>query len=275
MKNNFFAFLTAILLFALMPVNVFAQSASESYKTGLALMKKQDYEGAIASFNASKAINKSAANVKKCNAQIRKAQRLQRNTKKAPVQIVEKKLTVNVPKLVFSAIPNAMKAVTIEASPDANDWLASVDPKAASWCTLSKSIDGKDLQVSCQPTNLTIPRNAHISVTYGDLQRTIDVKQVGKPVEFGASSRFEKFSKKKGGKVLIDITCTSDTTYENQNNWIIEKSPDWCTAEGTKTSLVLTASPITKKDPDYKSGRTGDVILRSQNEEMIIRIDQK
>ena len=47
----------------------FAQSATESYNKGVTLMNKGDYQGAIASFKASMAINKSAANVKKCKAQ--------------------------------------------------------------------------------------------------------------------------------------------------------------------------------------------------------------
>jgi hypothetical protein len=38
---------------------------------------------------------------------------------------------------------------------------------------------------------------------------------------------------------------------------------------------VLKVEAIDKKDPFYKTGRTGDIILRSQDQECVIRVDQK
>ena len=62
--NRILMILTVIFMMTLNTTYSHAQSASESYDNGLALMKKQDYSGAIACFKASMAINKSAANIK-------------------------------------------------------------------------------------------------------------------------------------------------------------------------------------------------------------------
>lgn len=273
--NRILKILTVIVLMALAPAAAYPQSASESYDTGLALMKKQDYAGAIASFRASMAINKSAANVKKCKAQIAKCQRLQKNSKaKAPVPAApQKSLIIPHPMLTVAANPENELGVEIDVTPESNDWMASVNSNPG-WIELSKSMDGKYLIVKVAPTDKTVVRHADITVVYDNLSRTIHVSQLGNEPELSASNLFTKF-KKKGGQMLINVNCNSDTVYANNFNWIIEKAPEWCNAEGTSTNLVLNVEPIEKKDPFYKTGRTGDIILRSQNQECIIRIDQK
>ena len=39
--------------------------------------------------------------------------------------------------------------------------------------------------------------------------------------------------------------------------------------------ITIKADALGKNDPDYKSGRTGYIRIESQNEEFIIRVDQK
>ena len=266
--------LTVILVITLVPVCSYAQSASESFDNGMALMKKQDYNGAIASFKASMAINKSAANVKKCKAQISKCQKLMKNKGKSAAPVaVEKKLTLSTYTLPVPANPESEFSVKVETLPESSDWTAAPEGNV-SWVELSKSMDSRSLQLKVQPTDKTTIRNAMISVSYGTEVKKINVKQAGKAVELIPSSAFTKF-KKKGGQLLINITCNSDTTYSNNYNWFIDKAPDWCNAEGTSTNLVLNVEPIDKKDPLYKTGRTGDIIIRSQDQECVIRIDQK
>lgn len=253
-----------------------AQSASESYDNGLALMKKQDYSGAIACFKASMAINKSASNVKKCKAQISKCQKLQKNSKgKAPAANAapEKTLDISASFLSIPAEPEPDYSIQINASPDNNDWTAIAEG-GVNWIDLSKSMDGKNLRIKFNPSEKTLIRHASIAVSYDNVVKKINITQAGKDVELVPSSMFTKF-KKKGGQMLVNINCNSDTIYANNYNWIIEKAPEWCNAEGTSTSLVLNVSPLTKDDPYYKTGRTGDIVLRSQNAECIIRIDQK
>jgi hypothetical protein len=269
-----FRILTVVMLMTLTSAFAYAQSASESYDNGMALMKKQDYAGAIASFKASMAINKSAANVKKCKAQIAKCQKLQRNKGRAAAPAApQKSLVIPHPMLYVAANPENELGVQIDTTPESNDWNATINGNA-SWLELSKSMDGKYLVVKAEPTDKTIVRSADISVVYDKLTRTVHVAQAGKDVELVPSTLFIKF-KKKGGQMLVNINCNSDTIYDNNYNWIIEKAPEWCNAEGTSTNLVLNVDPLVKKDPYYKTGRTGDIILRSQSQECIIRIDQK
>ena len=104
MMNRILKILTVILMMALTPTYIYAQSASDAYNKGVALMNKGDYQGAIASFKASMAINKSAANVKKCNAQITKCNRLAKKkttTVEAPKKAPQKTLKVGTNKIVF------------------------------------------------------------------------------------------------------------------------------------------------------------------------------
>ena len=268
--------LTVIFMMTLNTTYSHAQSASESYDNGLALMKKQDYSGAIACFKASMAINKSAANIKKCKAQISKCNKLQQNNKgKTSVANAapEKKLNISASTLSVTAATGSDYSIHIDAFPEGNDWTA-ITEGGLNWIDLSKSMDGKELRIKVSPSEKTLVRHASVAVSYDNIVKKINITQAGKEVELVPSSMFTKF-KKKGGQMLININCNSDTTYTNNFNWIIKKAPEWCNAEGTSTSLVLNVSPLTKSDPYYKTGRTGDIVLRSQNEECIIRIDQK
>ncbi len=276
--NRIFYILIFIVMMAFVPETMMAQSASESYNNGLALMKSKDYNGAIASFKASMAINKSAANVKKCKAQISKCQKLLKgNVNKATSTPVEsmpsRSLKVISAILPIPANPTADIMTSIETIPESSDWTAEMEGSCP-WIELIKSMDGKSLILKCKPTDKTVTRDAEINVKYEDLTRKIRVRQQGKDVLLTASELFNKF-KKKGGQQLIGITCNSDTTYSNNTNWMIEKAPDWCNAENTSTDLVLKVAPLEKESPFYKTGRTGDVVIRSQDKELIIRVDQK
>lgn len=272
--NRILRILTVVILMTLTPAFVYAQSASESYDIGLALMKKKDYSGAISNFNRSMTMNKSAANVKKCKAQIEKCKKLMKGKDKSAAPVAtEKKLNIPHPILSVPANPVNDLGVEIEVIPESNDWTATLEGNV-NWIELSKSMDGKYLVLKVSPTDKTIVRHAIVNVEYEKMERKVQVNQAGKAVELVAGELFTKF-KKKGGQMLINISCNSDTVYANNTNWIIEKSPDWCKAEGTSTNLVLKVDALDKKDPFYKTGRTGDIILRSQNKECIIRVDQK
>jgi hypothetical protein len=270
--NRIFRIVTIVMLMALTSACAYAQSASEYYIIGRTLMKKGDYSGAIDEFKKSMTVNKSAANVKKCKAQIAICKR-HINPKPVAPAAPQKSLVIPHPMLYVAANPENELGVQIDTTPESNDWNATINGNA-SWLELSKSMDGKYLVVKAEPTDKTIVRSADISVVYDKLTRTVHVAQAGKDVELVPSTLFIKF-KKKGGQMLVNINCNSDTIYDNNYNWIIEKAPEWCNAEGTSTNLVLNVDPLVKKDPYYKTGRTGDIILRSQSQECIIRIDQK
>ena len=267
-------------LLGFFPGSSFAQSASDSYNKGIALMNKGDYQGAIASFKASMAINKSAANVNKCKAQINKCNRLAKNKKSkgddAPQKVSSSKsLTLTTYNLVFDAESNT-KIVGVQTVPESSDWTANVASEHESWCKLMKSMDGKDLQVTCLATSSTLSRMTGITVIYDQTTRFIKLVQKGNKPKIDVTKQDVKINKKKGGTQKVGISCNSDTLYADNKNWTLTKYPDWC--EVTVTSgneLSIKAGPLTKTDPDFKNGRNGYVVIRSQSEEFIIRVEQK
>ena len=249
--NRILKILTLIFLMSLTTVQTYAQSASDAYNKGVALMNKGDYQGAIASFKASMAINKSAANVKKCNAQITKCNRLSKKkatTTEAPKKAPQKTLTVSTNKIVFEATAEETKAIKIVTQPESNDWIANVASEHESWCKLAKSMDGKELQITCLPSNSTLSRFTGITVIYDQETQFIQLVQNG----------------------------NSDTLYADNKNWQLYKYPDWVEVYVTSgNELTVKAEKMAKEDPDFKNGRSGDIILRSQDQECTIHVDLK
>ena len=177
MKKTISKLMMIIGLLCFTPMVTYAQSANESYNKGVALMNKGDYQEAITSFKASMAINKSAANVKKCKAQIAKCNRLAKkkrsggedDSKKATPS---KQLTLSTYSLSFDSGEDT-KMVGVETLPESSDWMANVASEHESWCKLGKSMDGKNLQVTCLATSSTLGRQTGITVIYDQVTRFI------------------------------------------------------------------------------------------------------
>ena len=259
-------------------VHTYAQSASDAYNKGVALMNKGDYQGAIASFKASMAINKSAANVKKCNAQISKCNRLAKkkttDRKDEPKKTTQKTLVVSAKNVSFEAA-GGERIIGVLTQPESNDWIANVASEHESWCKLSKSMNGKELQIECLPSNSTISRYTGITVIYDQETQFIQLTQKGKDAEITAHPNDVKF-KLKGGTEKVAISCNSDTLYADNKNWQLSKRPDWCEVYvGSSNEITVKVKEVKKGDPIYESGRSGDIILKSQNQECIIRVDQR
>ena len=241
-------------------------------------MNKGDYQGAIASFKASMTINKSAANVKKCNAQISKCNRLAKkkttDRKDEPKKTTQKTLVVSAKNVGFEAA-GGERIIGVLTQPERNDWIANVASEHESWCKLSKSMNGKELQIECLPSNSTISRYTGITVIYDQETQFIQLTQKGKDAEITAHPNDVKF-KLKGGTEKVAISCNSDTLYADNKNWQLSKRPDWCEVYvGSSNEITVKVKEVKKGDPIYESGRSGDIILKSQNQECIIRVDQR
>jgi hypothetical protein len=280
MKKTISKLMMIIGLLCFAPIVSYAQSASESYNKGVALMNKGDYQEAIASFKASMAINKSAANVKKCKAQIAKCNRLAKKKKNgddddSKTSTPSKQLTLSTYNLAFDASEDT-KLVGVETLPESSDWTANVASEHESWCKLGKSMDGKNLQVTCLATSSTLSRQTGITVIYDQVTRFIKLVQRGNKPHIDATKADVKINKRKGGTQKVGISCNSDTLYSDNKNWELTKFPDWCDVTVTSgNEITIKADALGKNDPDYKSGRTGYIRIESQNEEFIIRVDQK
>lgn len=281
MKKTISKLMMIIGLLCFTPVASYAQSASESYNKGVALMNKGDYQGAIASFKASMAINKSAANVKKCNTQISKCNRLAKKKRNSSSDDDSKKvtpskqLTLSTYSVTFDS-GEETKLVGIETMPESSDWTANVASEHESWCKLGKSMDGKNLQVTCLATSSTLNRQTGITVIYDQVTRFIKLTQKGIKPHIDVTKADVKINKRKGGTQKIGISCNSDTLYSDNKNWELTKSPDWCEVTASSgNEITIKAGPLAKTDPEFKSGRTGYIRIQSQNEEYIIRVEQK
>ena len=277
MKRTIIRLFIIVGLLSFAPCVSFAQSASDSYNQGVALMNKGDYSGAIASFKASMVINKSAANKKKCNSMIARCNRLARagrNNTESP-KPATKSLELSTHNLEYEYNEDNIKVVMITTRPESDDWTATVDDSVKEWCRLSKSMDGKELNVSCLPFNNTIARSTNINVIYGDRRDNVKVVQKGKEVVL-ETNPFVNINKRKGGQQVIVINCNSDTVYADKRNWELVRTPVWCEVmpAGDK-QLTVKADKLNKTDAEFKTGRTGDIVIRSQNKEIIIRVDQK
>ena len=279
MKKTISKLIMIIGLLCIIPNVCYAQSASESYNKGIALMNKGDYQGAIASFKASMAINKSAANVKKCNAQIAKCNRLAKKKKnddepKKPAQ-PSKQLTLTAYSLSFDAGEDT-KIIGVETIPESSDWMANVASEHESWCKLTKSMDGKNLLVTCMATSSTLNRQTGITVLYDQVTRFIKLTQKGNKPHLDATKADVKINKRRGGTQKVGISCNSDTLYSDNKNWELTKTPEWCEVTvSSGNEITIKAEPLAKNDPEFKTGRTGYIRIESQDEEFIIRVDQK
>ncbi|MCR5364932.1 MAG: hypothetical protein K6E67_02140 [Prevotella sp.] len=280
MKTFIFRLMLIIGLLCLTQINSFAQSASQSYSNGVALMNKGDYQEAINCFKASMAINKSAANVKKCNAQIRKCNRLAKKktaTAEKPKKAEpEKVLTLSAYNLLYEPDEEKTMVISVETLPESSDWIANVASEHESWCRLAKSMDGKELIITCLPTGSTIGRQTGITVFYGEAQRFIQLIQKGRKPTIAPTKESIKISKRKGGSQKVGISCNSDTLYADNKNWELVSKPDWCEVDATSgNEIVVKAEKLDKEHADYKKGRTGFITVRTQSVEHIIRVEQK
>ena len=57
---------------------------------------------------------------------------------------------------------------------------------------------------------------------------------------------------------------------------VVNALSEWCEVYVTSgNELTVKADKLTKEHPDFKAGRTGDIILRSQDQEFIVHVEQK
>lgn len=100
--------------------------------------------------------------------------------------------------------------------------------------------------------------------------------------------------KKKGDSKDLEIVCNSDSTYDNDCNWYIAQRPNWCDIQmntsknekfkanefkndsRTKTrSAKVVVKTVPKDDSNAAHlGRIGDLIIKSQDKEVRIRLVQ-
>lgn len=295
MKTTLQLILVLILFF--LPSYTHAQNADGLYKDGMALIsaaKKKTSKAEVSNlceqakkkFSASKFVDKSNENKKRCDRAIAEANNVKRNY---PRTVPKKGVIINIEpsELNFEAESNGTKEAIIEIKGDHEEWTVEVEDKEQIWCKAEKGNDNEKLIVSCQENKQTIGRQTAITVRAGNSRKAIKVYQEPSPVVIGSDKTFLKVSKKAKKPETIVVNCNSSVFDNDGFNIKTIKKPDWCdvtymplqpkeTQEQIRSwQLTIQVHSLGKSNPSYKAGRSGDLILGSQGTEYIIRIDQK
>lgn len=293
--------LSMMLCFSMVVLESHAQSASESYNTGLAQMKKKQYAAAIKSFEASKIIDSSKANINKCNKQIKICQTNMKKAKggDAPAKSAPVSLAINLEKesLEFKGDEMTQQDIKVEAT---ESWTTSLlRMEDGFWCSAEKVNGGETLRITCKASDRTIDRSTTVTVKTAHDIKSVQVSQKrGAAVELGTDKTKLKAFSKKGGEEVLNIYSNSDTTYVDHYNWEIVEKPTWVKRLGTKaaeTSAIdkfknifvkktdttlrerLHVNELSIKIEPNLSGkaREGNIVIRSQEAQLVILVKQK
>lgn len=241
--------------------------------------------------------NNNIASIKK-GAKRKQAEEEQPETAPVRLSIQQKLITVNYEKVeeVEVAVVAASKA-----------WDVQPMESGSQFVSILRGRDSTKIRLKVLDNELTIERQQSFIVSLGDERDTLVVTQKGKPVFLSLSSNLMEF-RLKGGNKALDISTNSDSIVTSNDGltWHVESKPDWIevnidyetekrgfaksisaikrmassqpsTPEGMKTTkLKILAVPLMKSDPEYQSGRRGEIIFASQDKRYkVIVIQQK
>ena len=173
---------------------------------------------------------------------------------------------------------------------------------------VTRSNDAKSIDIAVEANDQTLDREQVIQIDYGDNQKEIKVRQLGKSVTLSTDHHQVEFGLK-GGKKSIEVYTNSDsiisTNYDQ--TWYVESKPDWVevkvevkkekgifgqlgsalkkavtgtaaasTGQDTKTSKVtLITKSIDKKSPEFNTGRKGEIVFSSEDKKFRMTVIQQ
>ncbi|MDE6013080.1 MAG: hypothetical protein K2G91_10185 [Prevotella sp.] len=229
--------------------------------------------------------------------------------RESTIPVKKVKLSLNKNYLVFDGDKNGTTGVLVTApSTDWNFQFSEGIDGEENFVKVTKSKDttGIDIEVDANPS--TLDRHQSIVVTCGTATDTLHVFQKGKVVALSTNTNLVEF-KPKGGNKSIELYTNSDTIISSNNglSWHIVSKPDWvettvevnkeksvvekgfsvlkglvsgtvtaATATGVKTSIVkIVAMKLAKSDPNYSTGRKGEIVFASQDKTYTITVLQQ
>lgn len=278
--------------------SAYAQSADGLYKEGMKLIaaakKKQSKadvaslcEQAKAKFNGSKIVDKSTKNKNRCDKAIKEAENVKRNYPQKPSQTTKASISCDPDKLQFEATDSEQKTINVSVKGKNKEWTAETDEKGQKWCMTEIADDGETLTISCSENTETVGRQTVVTLSAEGAKKTISIYQKPAEVVISSDKAFVKFSKKAKKPEIIVVNCNSSVFDNDGFNIRTAKKPEWCDitympldpkdsqSATRKWQVSIQAHPLEKSNPAYKSGRTDDLVLVSQETELVIRIDQK
>ena len=300
--------ITALLM--VVAVSVSAQSTGDRlFNEGLKLQQQGSsvsLKEAVKKFTAAKAVYTIAEKKKKCDNQISKCRRMLKAITESPIpQKEEEIVTVQQPEQPFITLGTDMvhfgsesdfRTVSVKSNRTKLHVIKNFekyDTEDFVKMSQTKDEEGLLLEVGENPKTTMRQQLFYVYVdSKGDIGKMLGVFQKGKPVIMGCSKGTLGY-KLKGGKETIKLFCNSDTIYNTGNNWRLAYYPDWIEVEQINQkqsqkknasvppgqvkefSLRITAKPLKKNDPEYSTGRMGEVIIQSQNMEYNVIVIQK
>ncbi len=232
-----------------------------------------------------------------------------KNNQTAEPEQKEEPITLSLTNKEFS-LDNETKALSVGVTSNKNDWSVSTVACANGSSFLTAAKSSADKIIINVPANYTTEtRTQDIQVKAGTVTENITITQTGKPINLDATVKDFSF-KEKGGKKKFIVTCNATQQYPDNGhqNWYVESKPKWVTIElnqkrdkgtlgnffgkigdgvnglingsdsdngnGIKTNVTLICDPLVKGSVDAHNGHKGEVVLRSGDQTVILKVSQ-
>lgn len=247
-----------------------------------------------------------------CNKNIISLRRGSRGAKSVAVanpKPAAKNLELSQTKVEFDGEKPGTVNIKVEAT--TNDWNFTVPAGVEgmdNFIKATRSNDAKSIDISVPSNDKTLDRTQIVNVDCGEKREVISVRQKGKPVTLSAEKNLLEFGLK-GGNKTIEVYTNSDSVVIDNNDltWYIESKPDWVEtkveikkkkgffgsafskikeavagsasaaseADVKISNLKITVQPLAKSNPDYNTGRKGEIVFASQDKKYHVEIVQQ
>lgn len=274
----------------------------------------QSQKSAIAKFQSAKKLYDSAAKKKQCDdaiavsTSIIKTISTSKNSRGTSLNAKTAELKTSVLELSNEKLQLdcEQRTVTVSLTTTETEW--SITPitndDGRAFVSVNQHRDEKNFEIVCSANNSTRQRSQSIEVRAGELKKVLIIEQSGKPTILSVEKTVVEFSSK-GGSKSIEVYSNSDSSEEENNNrnWKVVSKPEWVNVIGEEfkekgffgklgdtakglvkkqsasaedpsvvTSLMkLVVSSKSKKDPS----RSGEIVIRSENQQATIVVQQK
>ena len=227
--------------------------------------------------------------------------------KQTPVQ--ETKITLSQSRITFDGDKSGTTSIAVTAPNQ--EWhfrLSEGVEGEDNFVKANRSSDSKSIDIEVSPNPYTTERHQSVLVLYGNLTETLIVSQSGRDVKLSTNTNLIEF-KPKGGSKTLELYTNSDSIVASNNGltWYVESKPDWIetsvevkkkkstlgkglsaikglvsgsSSAATETdvkmsSVKIVARPLPKNEPEYATGRRGEIIFASQDKKHTVTIIQQ
>lgn len=198
------------------------------------------------------------------------------------------------PKIIILEAEQPDEAI-VKVTAATKKWNYAMTGNGSSFVTSTLNTDSTEIHLIAENNKQTIQRIQTVIVSHDEEKDTVVIRQKGKPVMLSLNSNLIEY-RLKGGNKPLEIYTNSDSIINHNDGltWYVESKPEWIEInidyatdkkgnvakglpEDTKvTKLKLLAVPLMKSDPEYNSGRKGEIVFASQDKRYkVIVVQQK